>query len=114
MPQRGRIALQVHNLTESLAFYVDGLGATLLNEPSADMALIFYDDTPILLAGPQVEEVRDHLDEPRIVFKPGDTLDIEEDDLDAKIQFLQAHGFAGVQIFCVCIESGAGHGVQRR
>ncbi len=95
MPQRSRVALKVHNLAASQAFFVERLGWTLADEQSgADMAVVLDPDdhNPLLLAGPTVGNVSSQLDEPRIVFKPGDTLPFAEKDLDARQADLTARG----------------------
>lgn len=95
MPKRSRIALKVNDLAASITFYVERLGFQLEEDrPGTDMAIILDPDdhNPILLAGPTVEDVSSHLDEPRIVFKPGDTLDFAEQDLDARVAALTTHG----------------------
>ncbi len=100
MPKRPRIALKVTDLDASLAFYIEGIGFELVeSQPVAGTALILDSDgDPILLAGPQVEDVKVHLDEPRIVFKPGDTLDFVENDLDARRAGLAGKGLVGAQL----------------
>jgi catechol 2,3-dioxygenase-like lactoylglutathione lyase family enzyme len=99
MPKHARVALKVNDLASSLTFYVDRLGFQLAeSQPDADMAVVLDSDgDSILLAGPAVEDVRSHLDEPRIVFKPGDTLDFSEENLDARLAALTAHGLTDIQ-----------------
>src|SRR5712692_4997852 len=87
MPKRARVALKVNDLASSLTFYVDRMGFQLAeSQPDADMAVILdpFGDL-ILLAGPAVDDVKSHLDETCVVYKPGDTLDFseEEENLDA-------------------------------
>jgi hypothetical protein len=58
-------------------------------QPEVDMAIICDNDPDsfwdrILLAGPQVADIKAHLDEPRVVLKPGDTLDFPEKDINAR------------------------------
>jgi catechol 2,3-dioxygenase-like lactoylglutathione lyase family enzyme len=99
MLKQPRIALKVTDLATSLAFYVDKLGFQLAeNLPDADRAVILdpYDDL-ILLAGPAVDDVSAHLYEPRIVYKPGATLDFPQENLDARLASLTAHGLTGIQ-----------------
>jgi len=50
-----------------------------------------------LLAGPAVEDVSAHLDEPRIVYKPGATLDFAQENLDAHLATLTARGLTAIQ-----------------
>lgn len=95
MPQRSRVALKVNDLAASRAFFIERLGWGLAAEqPGVDMAVILDpdDQSPLLLAGLMVEDVSSQLDEPRIVFKPGDTLDFTEKDLDARLADLTARG----------------------
>lgn len=99
MPQRSRVALKVNDLATSRAFFVERLGWGLADEqPGADMAVILDPDdhSPLLLAGPAVEDVSSQLDEPRVVFKPGDTLDFAEKDLDARLADLTARGLTNL------------------
>ncbi len=99
MPKHARVALKVNDLSSSLIFYVDRLGFQLAeSQPDADIAVVLDPDgDPILLAGPTVEDVHSHLDEPRIVFKPGDTLDFSEDNLDVRLAALTAVGLTDIQ-----------------
>jgi catechol 2,3-dioxygenase-like lactoylglutathione lyase family enzyme len=100
MPRLPRIALKVNDLAASLAFYGERLGWRLSeNQPGADMAVILDPDdaSPLLLAGPTVADVSSHLDEPRLVFKPGDTLDFVEKDLDVRLADLTARGLTDIQ-----------------
>lgn len=95
MSQRSRVALKVNDLSASRAFFVERLSWGLADEqPGVDMAVILDPDdhSPLLLAGPTVEDVSSQLDEPRVVFKPGDTLDFAEKDLDARLADLTARG----------------------
>ena len=99
MSKRPRIALKVNGLASSLTFYVDRLGFQLAEgQPDADLAVVLdpYGD-PILLAGPAVEDVSAHLDEPRIVYKPGATLDFAQENLDAHLETLTARGLTAIQ-----------------
>jgi len=98
MPKHARVALKVNDLASSLTFYVDRLGFQLAeSQPYAEMAVVLdTDGDPILLAGPAVENVSSHLDEPRIVFKPGDILDYSEENLDARFAALTARGLTDI------------------
>lgn len=100
MPQRPRIALKVTDLAASLAFYIEGIGFGLLESQSAagTAQIVDSDGDPILLAGPPVEDVKALLDEPRVVYKPGDTLDFLENDIDAKCVNLTGKGLGDVQV----------------
>ena len=99
MPKRPTRALKVTDLASSLTFYVDLLGFQLAeSQPDADLAVVLdpYSDL-ILLAGPAVEDVSAHLVEPRIVYKPGATLDYVQENLDARLASLTAHGLTDLQ-----------------
>jgi catechol 2,3-dioxygenase-like lactoylglutathione lyase family enzyme len=100
MPKRSGFALKVNDLAASTAFYAERLGWTLAEEqPGTDMAVILDPDdhSPLLLAGPTAEDVSGHLDDPRIVFKPGDTLHFAEKNLDARLTDLTAHGLTNIR-----------------
>jgi catechol 2,3-dioxygenase-like lactoylglutathione lyase family enzyme len=90
--------MKVTDVAASLAFYVDTLGFELIeSQPEIDMAVILDSESEsfwgrIVLAGPQVEDVKSHLDEPRVVYKPGDTLDFLEEDIDARHASLAGKG----------------------
>jgi len=98
MPKRARVALKVNDLASSLTFYVDRLGFQLIeSQPDADMAVVLAPDGDlILLAGPAVEDVKSHLDEICVVYKPGDTLDFSEENLDARLAALTARGLTDI------------------
>jgi catechol 2,3-dioxygenase-like lactoylglutathione lyase family enzyme len=104
MSKRPRIAMKVTDLATSLVFYVNNLGFDLVeSKPEVDTALVLDSDDNsfwgcILLAGPQVEDVRVHLDEPRVVYKPGDTLDFLENDIDAKCVNLIGKGLGDMKV----------------
>lgn len=109
MPKRARIALKVNDLAASQTFYVDRLGFDLAESvPAVDMAVVVdTDGDRILLAGPAVADVGSQLDEPRIVFKPGDTLDYIVEDIDVLLVSLQARGVSTLQ------QEGLDEGVRR-
>ncbi|HYL42843.1 MAG TPA: VOC family protein [Ktedonobacteraceae bacterium] len=85
-----RIALKVRDLPTSIAFYVEVMDFKLADaQSSPDLAyLLDTDGDQMLLAGPGIEDVKSYLDDPRIVFKPGDTLDIYETDFAARLDAL--------------------------
>ncbi len=100
MPKRARVALKVNDLASSLAFYVDRMGFQLAEgQPDADMAVILdpFGDL-ILLAGPAAKDVKSHLDETCVIYKPGDTLDLseQEENLDARLAALTARGLTDI------------------
>jgi hypothetical protein len=99
MPKRARYALKVNNLASSLTFYVDRLDFQLAeSQPDADIAIVLAPDGDLLvLAGPRVEDVKSHLDETHVVFKPGDTLDFIEEKLDARLADLTARSLTEIQ-----------------
>lgn len=102
MPKRARVALKVTDLASSLTFYVDRLGLQLAESQSdADMPFVLdpFGDL-ILLAGPAVDDVKSHLDETYVVYKPGDTLDFseEEENLDARLAVLTARGLTEIHL----------------
>src|SRR5579863_3628993 len=100
MPKLPSFAMTVSDLATSIAFYVDCVGFTLLEQqPEADMAqLVDYDGDPILLAGPKVEDVRVYLSEPRLVFKPGETLMNRVNELDAREARLREQGITKITL----------------
>src|SRR5579863_5771919 len=100
MPKLPGFAMIVSDLATSVTFYVDRLGFTLLEQqPEADMAqLVDYDGDPILFAGPKVEDVGIHLSEPRLVFKPGETLTYRVDDLDTREAMLHEKGITEISL----------------
>jgi len=100
MPKRARVALKVNNLASSVTFYVDSLGCQLVEgQPDADMAVVLdpYGDL-LLLAGPEAKDVKNHLDETCVIYKPGDTLDLseQEENLDARLAALTARGLTDI------------------
>lgn len=100
MPVRPRFAMIVSDIAASLKFYISYLGFTAVeSQPESGMAtMIDSDGDPILLAGSAISDVKSYLDEPRIVFKPGDTLDFSFDDIDAQRALLIERGLTGVTI----------------
>src|SRR5579864_1109145 len=99
MPKYARVALKVNDLASSLHFYVDSLGFQLLESlPDSDMAVVRDPEgSPLLLAGPLVEELHSYLDEPHLVYKPGDTLEFIQEDLDACHAALTTRGLTAIQ-----------------
>jgi len=69
--------MKVLDLEKSLVFYTEQMGFTLADfQPEGTDAACIFDSGSylILLAGPGVENVASQLDDPHIVFKPGDVL----------------------------------------
>jgi hypothetical protein len=99
MPRRACRALKVHDLASSLTFYIDGLGFQLLEgqlDAVQDIALD-PDGEPICLAGPAVADASAYLNEPRIVYQPGATLDFAQEDLDTRLASLAERGLTDIQ-----------------
>jgi catechol 2,3-dioxygenase-like lactoylglutathione lyase family enzyme len=99
MSRRARRALKVNDLAASLTFYVDGLGFPLVeSRPHADRAVVLdpYGD-PILLAGPAAREISADLEEPRIVYQSGATLDFVGENLEARLAALAERGLTDIQ-----------------
>jgi len=99
MATRSKVALKVNDLSASIAFY-ERLGLLTRDDSQpaeADLVYMLLGPQPILLAGPTIEDVRSHLDAPRIVFKPGDTLDFGEDDLAVRRADLAEKGFTNLE-----------------
>lgn len=99
MSKRARVALKVLDLGKSLDFYIQQLGFQLVEAQAIpDTAVIIDEDGDhLLLAGPSIQNVEMHLDEPRLIFKPGDKLTFRENDLDTRLATLTARGLAGIQ-----------------
>lgn len=100
MPEKPMFAMLVSNLAQSIEFYVSRLGFTLEEQQlERDMArVVDYDGETILFAGPGVEDVHAHLSEPRLVFKPGETLAYRETNLESRQEMLRQHGFTDLTI----------------
>lgn len=98
MPKLPGFAMTVSDLAASIAFYVDCLDFTPLEQQlEADMAqLIDYDGDSILFVGPKVEDIREHLSEPRMVFKLGESLKYHVNDLDEREATLREKGITEI------------------
>jgi hypothetical protein len=99
MSLRARIALKVTELTAMITFlerYLDCKQAEAQLE-SGIVYMLWDDDEPFLLADTRVEDVRSLLEEPRIVFKPGDSLDMDND-LSVLLARLAEDGVTDIQI----------------
>lgn len=98
MPKYARVALKVNVLASSLHFYVDDLGFELIESlPDSDMAVVRDPEgSLLLLAGPSVEELHNYLDEPHLIYKPGDTLEFIQEDLDTCLAALTARGITAI------------------
>ncbi len=100
MTSRPRAALAVTDVSVSLAFYTTYLGFTMSESPpvAGTAVIIDSDGDPILLITSGAGDIKSYLDEPRIVFKPGDTLDYSSDDIDAQRSKLVERGFSEVTV----------------
>src|SRR5579859_6934066 len=100
MPNKARVAINVLDLDTSIAFYTTLLNFELVElQPDAAMAYIQDSDGDLLLlATPLLEDPRSLLDEPRLVFKPGDTLDYFVDDFETQHARLVAEGFPDMRV----------------
>src|SRR5450432_1311341 len=100
MSNRSTMAMRVTDLSTTIKFCVETLGFTLVDHlPYADIAHILdADNDLLLLAGPEVKDITQHLDAPRFVFKSGDTLKFTENDLEARRVMLVAKGSNDIQI----------------
>lgn len=91
-----KIAFKVNDIAASIAFH-ERLGIFTKADSQPETHDLAYLNLPtgelLLLAGPEIEDVRSYLDEPRIVFKPGDALDIGEHDLALRRSLLEQKGF---------------------
>ncbi len=84
MSKQPGFAMKVSDLAPSIAFLIDHMGFKLVDhQPSADLAYVLdNDDDLTLLAGPKVDDVTTYLSPPCFVFKPGDTILFNANDLD--------------------------------
>src|SRR5579859_995901 len=100
MPNKARVAINVLDLDTSIAFYTTLLNFELVElQPDAAMAYIQDSDGDLLLlATPLLEDPRSLLDEPRQVFKPGDTIDYFVDDFETQHARLVAKGFPDMRV----------------
>src|SRR5579859_4904607 len=100
MPNKARVAINVLDLDTSIAFYTTLLNFELVElQPDAAMAYIQDSDGDLLLlATPLLEDPRSLLDEPRQVFKPGDTLDYFVDDFETQHARLVEDGLTDLRV----------------
>jgi|SRR5579859_2007313 len=86
MPNKARAAIKVLDLETSIAFYTKLLNFELVEvQPDAEIAYIRDSDGDLLLLVPaHLEDPRGLLAEPRLVFKPGDTLDFFVDTFETQ------------------------------
>src|SRR5215469_18818286 len=99
-PVKPSLAMPVANLSASTAFYTDCLGFTLADQqPAPDVAhIIDSDGDPLLLVGPQAEDVTPYLAEPHFFTRPGQTITFLGDDLDVRRATLLHKGLTDVQL----------------
>jgi catechol 2,3-dioxygenase-like lactoylglutathione lyase family enzyme len=86
MPNKARVAIRVLDLETSIAFYTTLLNFELVeSQPDVGIGSIRASDGDLLLlALPHQTDLRSLLDEPRLVFKPGDTLDFFVDTFETQ------------------------------
>jgi catechol 2,3-dioxygenase-like lactoylglutathione lyase family enzyme len=94
MANRAGVALKVFDLDTSIAFYTRFLNFALVeSQPDAGIAYIRDSDGDLLLlACPSQTDPRSLLAEPRLVFKPGDTLDFVVDNVETQHARLVGEG----------------------
>lgn len=100
MPNKARVAIRVLDLETSIAFYTTLLNFALV-EVQPDVGIAYIRDSDgdlLLLALPQLEDLRSLLDEPRIVFKPGDTLDFFVDNFETQHARLVENGLTDMRV----------------
>ncbi len=99
-PVKPSLAMPVANMTASIAFYIDCLGFTLADQqPATDAAqIIDSDGDPLLLVGPQAEDVTPYLAEPHFFTMPGQTINFLGVDLDVRRATLLQKGLTDVQL----------------
>lgn len=92
-------ALYVEDLEASRAFYVDQLGftetGTSLPETLAEVA--DFDNDPMLLVGPEAEDVTPYLTNTHSIVKPGQVLFFHCQDLDTQRARWTERGLADIQ-----------------
>jgi catechol 2,3-dioxygenase-like lactoylglutathione lyase family enzyme len=100
MPNKARVAIQVFDVETSIAFYTKFLNFELVEfQPDAGIAYILDSDHDLLLLAPShLEDPRSLLDEPRIVFKPGDTLDFSVDTFETQHARLVEDGLSDMRV----------------
>jgi len=99
MVKRPEIALKVNNLDAGLDFFVNRIGFTLQeHQPDQDLAYVRdLDGDLILLAGPRVENVKEHLGGAAFVIQPGEAVRFAEDNLEARQAMLLEHGLSDLR-----------------
>jgi len=100
MPNKARVALTVLDLETSIAFYTTLLNFELVEaQPAVGLAYIRdIDGDLLLLALPHQTDLRSLLDEPRLLFKPGDTLDFSVDAFETQHARLVENGLTDMRV----------------
>lgn len=93
-------AIRVTDLNESIAFYRDRIGFSLVEaKPDQDVATMLDTDGDLtLLAGPGVSDLKPFLAERHFIFKSGDVIRFLADDLAARHAELRAKRVEDVRI----------------
>jgi len=99
MPLRARVALKVTDLAAMTTFLERYLDCQLAeSQPESGITYMQWDDGELfMLADTRVEDVRSLLEEPRIVLKPGDSLNMDND-LSVLEARLAEDGMTNIQI----------------
>lgn len=99
MEKHPEVALKVKNLDTGIDFFVNRVGFTLQDHlPAHDLAYVHdLDGDFILLAGPKVENVKEHLEGVAFVIQPGETIRFAEENLDARQATLLEHGLSDLR-----------------
>ncbi|HEU5374730.1 MAG TPA: DinB family protein [Ktedonobacteraceae bacterium] len=93
-------AMQVSNLSATLAFLTETLGFTLLEErPDEDFAYMCDSDGDSwMVAGPGVQDIPSYLSAPKFVAKPGESLAFGNRDLDTWQAELSRKGVPDIEV----------------
>lgn len=100
MPNKARVALTVLDLETSIAFYTALLYFELV-EVQPDVGIAYIRDSDgdlLLLALPHQTDLRSLLDEPRLLFKPGDTIDFFVDTFETQHARLVENGLTDLRV----------------
>ncbi len=99
MTKRPEFALKVSNLDAGIDFFVNRIGFTLQErQPDRDVADVRdLDGDLILLAGPKVENVKEHLAGAAFVILPGEAIRFAEDNLEARRATLLERGLSDLR-----------------
>ncbi|HEY1348179.1 MAG TPA: DinB family protein [Ktedonobacteraceae bacterium] len=100
MPNNAHIAIKVFDVKASVAFYTHFLNFELI-EFQADAGLAYLRDSDrdlLVLVPVHFEDPRSLLAEPRLLFKPGDTLDFVVETFETQHARLLADGFSEMHV----------------